>query len=140
MNTKEPPVTRDDIHYDPATGEVSLKREKFDRLMQFVRDLIDESQQGEDARDTARARQRRAEANSLATAYAQIIGEASRSVADWLDANPIQELSRRTRIPYATCYRIVNERLPKAKVDLDTLGKILRAVNPAYGQSANENL
>jgi hypothetical protein len=129
--SKELPLKKEDIHYDSTTGEVSMKREKFDRLMQFLRDTMEQAHGAENARDTARARQRRAETGGVASAYASIVDEANRSVVAWLDLNPIQELSRRTGIPYATCHRIVNERLPKAQVDVETLGRILRAVNPS---------
>src|SRR5258708_8209766 len=103
VRIKESPLKKEDIHYDSATGEVSMKREKFDRLMQYLRDTLEQAQGAENARDTARARQRRAEAGGVAAAYASIVDEANRSVVALLDLNPIQELSRRTGITYATC-------------------------------------
>lgn len=136
VKSKELPLKKEDIHYDPASGEVSIKREKFDRLMQFLRDTLEQAQAAENARDTARSRQRRAEAGSVVTAYADIVDEANRSVVAWLHQNPIQELSRRTGIPYATCHRIVNERLPKAQIEVETLGTILRAVHQEKAATA----
>jgi hypothetical protein len=125
MNLKVP-FDKSDVHYDASKGEVSLKREKFDELMRFVRDLLEETQETENERDTARARQKRSAA--AADQYAELLQDASRNVEQWLKSNSIQELSRRTEIPYATCHRIVNERLNSAEVTVGNLGKILKAI------------
>jgi hypothetical protein len=125
MNLKIP-FDKSDVHYDASKGEVSLKREKFDELMRFVRDLLEETRETENERDTARARQKRSAA--LADQYAELLQDASRSVERWLKSNSIQELSRRTEIPYATCHRIVSERLNSAEVTVGNLGKILKAM------------
>lgn len=125
MNLKVP-FDKSDVHYDTSKGEVSLKREKFDELMRFVRDLLEETQEMENERDTARARQKRSAA--AADQYAELLQDASRNVERWLKSNSIQELSRRTEIPYATCHRIVNERLNSAEVTVGNLGKILKAI------------
>ena len=125
MNLKVP-FDKSDVHYDTSKGEVSLKREKFDELMRFVRDLLEETQEMENERDTARARQKRSAA--AADQYAELLQDASRNVEQWVKSNSIQELSRRTEIPYATCHRIVNERLSSAQVTVGNLSKILKAI------------
>lgn len=129
MKTKQLPLKKNDVTYNAANREVSLKVEKFDELMKFIQELLEQSQSAENARDTARARQRRAEASTdVVAAYAQIVDEANRKVQSWVDENTIQELSRRSKIPYATCHRIVRERLPNAKIEVGTLGEILQVV------------
>jgi hypothetical protein len=62
------------------------------------------------------------------TAYAQIQAEANRNVEAWLSGNSIQELSRRTKIPYASCHRIIRERLRSGEVEVGALGKTLQVV------------
>src|SRR5271168_344370 len=129
MNTRQLPFEKSDIHYDPTKGEVSLKREKFDELIHFVRDLLEETQRAENERDTAHSRQRRAvDAASVTTAYADLVESANAGIRGWLQDNTIQELSRRTGIPYASCHRIVRERLGSAQITVDALGKILKVV------------
>ena len=129
MKSIKLPFEKKDVHYDVGKGEVSLKREKFDELIRFVRDLLEEAQEAENGRDTARSRQRRAEAAAdLLTTYAHLMVEADNSVRQWLTQNTIQELSRRSGIPYATCHRIVRERLQSGEVNLSMLGRILKAV------------
>jgi|SRR5579863_9249613 len=129
MNAKQLPFEKSDVHYDATKGEVSLKREKFDELIRFVRDLLKQTQQAENERDTARSRQRRsAEAADVATAYADLVENANVGIRGWLQNNTIQELSRRTGIPYASCHRIIRERLGSAQVSVDALGKILKVV------------
>jgi hypothetical protein len=128
MNLKLP-FGKKDVHYDSLKGEVSLKREKFDELMQFVRDLLEEAQGLENERDTARSRRRRAE--GAAQLYAELVEDANRGVEQWLEGNSIQELSRETGIPYATCHRMVRRQLGRAEITMDALGKILRVVAPA---------
>ena len=130
MNLKVP-FDKSDVHYDASKGEVSLKREKFDELMRFVRDLLQETQETENERDTARARQKRSVA--AADQYAELLQDANRNVEHWLKSNSIQELSRRTDIPYATCHRIVSERLSSAEVTVGNLGKILKAIGSSPG-------
>jgi predicted transcriptional regulator len=136
MNTKQLPFEKSDIHYDTTKGEVSLKREKFDELIRFVQDLLKEAEQTENERDTARSRQRRAaQTADVVTAYADFMEEANSGIQHWLENNTIQELSRRTGIPYASCYRIVRERLGSAQITVDTLGKILKVVGPSASNS-----
>ena len=130
MKTKQLPLKQNDVTYDSASRRVTLTPQKFDELMAFVQELLEERQMAENARDTARARQRRAEtAADVVTAYAEIVEEAAQRVHRWLDENTIQELSRRSRIPYASCHRIVRERLRSGQVEVGTLEKILRVVN-----------
>lgn len=139
MNLSKLPLSKDDVQYDAAKGEVSLRREKFDQLMRFVQGLMAEAQEAEDARDTARARLRRARVETnIVTAYASVVAEAKQKVRQWLDENTIQELVNRTKIPYATCYRIVHERLPQSKVDLATFGEILKVADEPAVQKSNE--
>src|SRR5271170_2802970 len=102
MNLKLP-LEKKDVHYDAVKGEVSLKRDKFDDLMHFVRDLLEEAQELENERDTARSRQKRAVAT--ADLYAELLDDANKGVERWLENNTIQQLSRETGIPYATCHR-----------------------------------
>lgn len=128
MNLKVP-FDKTDVQYDAGKGEVSLKREKFDELMLFVRGLVEEMQEMENERDTARARQKRSTA--AADRYTELLEEANRNVGHWLKSGSIQELSRLTGIPYATCHRIVSGRLKSAEVTVSNLGKILKAVGPA---------
>lgn len=129
MKSMNLPFDKKDVHYDASKGEVSLKREKFDELIRFVRDLLDQVQEAEDSRDTALSRQRRAEvAADLLTTYSHLTAEAGKCVQVWVEQNTIQELSRRSGIPYATCHRIVRERLQSGEVELGLLGKILKVV------------
>lgn len=128
MNLKVP-FDKADVQYDAGKGEVSLKREKFDELMRFVRSLVEEAQEMENERDTARARQKRSAA--AADRYTELLEEASRNVQHWLQSHSIQDLSRLTGIPYATCHRIVSERLKSAEVTVGNLGKILKVVGSA---------
>jgi len=128
MKTWKPPLDKKDVHYDAVRGEVSLKREKFDAMVQLIRDLLEETHQAENARDTALARRRRAETKAnVLSAYADVMEEANQAIQSWVDENTIQELSRRTQIPYATCHRIIRERLPKGQVETGTVQKILKA-------------
>jgi predicted transcriptional regulator len=71
----------------------------------------------------------------VVTAYADFMEEANSGIQHWLENNTIQELSRRTGIPYASCYRIVRERLGSAQITVDTLGKILKVVGPSASNS-----
>lgn len=128
MKTKLP-LKQSDVTYDPASRRVTLTPQKFDELIKFIQELLEQAQTAENARDTARSRQRRQEAAAdVVTAYAQILEEANRNVEAWLSANSIQELSRRTKIPYASCHRIIRERLRSGEVEVGALGKILQAV------------
>jgi CheY-like chemotaxis protein len=126
ISTMKMPFEKNDIQYDTVRGEVSLKREKFDDLIRFVRELLEATRDAENARDTARSRQRRAE--DLAGAYTRMVEQAIHSVKQWLHNNSIQELSRQSGIPYATCHRIVNGRLQSEEIEVATLGKILKVV------------
>jgi hypothetical protein len=136
MTPKKLPFESKDIHYDSVRGEVSLKREKFDNLIRFVQELLQESQEAENARDTARSRARRAEtAAEVVTAYVDVVDKANKTIRNWVGKNTIQELSRRSRIPYATCHRIVRERLQNAEVDVGTLEKMLQAVQSVEEQA-----
>lgn len=127
MKSWKLPLEKKDIHYDPLRGEVSLKREKFDGMIQFIRDLMEETQRTENARDTAVARRRRADAKARVwSAYADVMEDANQAIRDWVNDNTIQELSRRAQIPYATCHRIIRERLSSGQVDVDTMKKMLK--------------
>jgi hypothetical protein len=137
MKSRKLPFEKKDIHYDSVRGEVSLKREQFDALIRFVQELLLEAQENENARDTAISRGRSAEAAAnVVTAYADIVEKANKTIRNWVGRNTIQELSRRSGIPYASCHRIVRERLQSAEIDVGTLGKILRAVQPDVTEAA----
>ncbi len=132
------PLTKKDVLYDPQKQEVTLKREKFDRLVAFVQDLLDRVESAEDARDFATHRARRAEASAdILQALTTRVQESTAAIRHWLESHSIKELSELTGIPYATCHRIVNERLGTRNVEFHHLADMLKvAASGSSGASA----
>jgi hypothetical protein len=133
---KEFPVSRNDVRYNSDTQEVTLEREKFDALMQYVRGLGEQLAAAEDDRDIERYRVRRANASAKVVheILKDAISAASLSVSRWLEENSILELSRRTGISYPTCYRMVKERLGTGEMDVEALSTMVNAI--ASGEPA----
>jgi CheY-like chemotaxis protein len=133
MLGKDYPLTKDDIHYDPDKQEVTLKREKFDALIGFVKEMLANTNAVEDERDIASYRARKAEAtSSVFESLMEKVSEASGDVQAWL-ASPehtILDLSQRTGIPYATCHRIVRERIGTPELEVGHLAKLAKAIGP----------
>ena len=130
MLGKDFPVTKSDVHYNSETREVTLKREKYDALVEYIRGLVRQLAATEDERDIAQYRARRA--NMSERVVQQMLQDsvvaASQSVSQWLESHSIRELSKRTGISYATCYRIVNERMGTLQMDVGNLSKFVDAV------------
>jgi CheY-like chemotaxis protein len=125
------PIKKDDIRYDPSSQEVTLKREKFDAFVKYVRELEEKLEASEDARDVANYRARKAENTSdVFQALNEDVLEGTTAVREWLGSSrhTIRELSLRTKIPYATCHRIVNERLGTPNVEIGHLRKMISVV------------
>lgn len=118
------PFEKKDVHYDSGKKEVSLSVEKFDALVKFIQDLLHRVEEAEDRAGIFRYHAREAQASTsvLQSAFEKIRGE----VSEWLASDhTIQELADRAGIPYATCYRIVKERLAKgSSADTGDLQKI----------------
>jgi hypothetical protein len=123
------PFAKKDLHYDPARKEVSLSVENFDALVKFMQELVDRAETAEDNAGVFRYRLRESQATAgiLAAAFEQVKDQ----LRGWLAAShTIRELATRTGIPYATCYRIVKERLEKNEsVDSGDLQKIAAVMN-----------
>jgi len=133
MLGKDYPLTKDDIRYDPEKQEVTLKREKFDALIGFVKEMLAKTDAVEDERDIAGYRARKAEATSTVfEGLMEKVREVSGDVEAWLSApqHTILDLSQRTGIPYATCHRIVTERIRTPEVEVGHLAKLAKAIEP----------
>lgn len=132
MIKEEFPIQKSDVHYDPASQEVTLKREKFDALVKYAQGLLEKLEAAEDSRDLQRYRTRRAERTAdVLQGLTEDVLQGTAAVREWL-ASPthtISELSDRTGIPYATCHRIVNERLGTPNVEVGHLKKLVAAVS-----------
>ena len=130
------PFDKKDVHYDSDRREIFLSVEKFDALVKFMQDLVRRAEDAEDAAGVFRNRMRENEASAgvLQSAFEKVRDQ----VRDWLaDEHTIQELAERAGIPYATCYRIVKDRLEKGVgADTGDLQKIEAVVsedlNKAY--------
>jgi len=132
MKSRPFPLDKSDIRYDPSSEEVSVKREKFDALVRFVQALEEKLEAAEDARDVATYRARKAgKTSDVLQALTEDVLKGTAAVREWLGSrnHTIRELSTRTGIPYATCYRIVNERLGTPNVEIGHLNKMLSAVS-----------
>jgi len=130
--TKTFPLDKSDIHYDPSSEEVSMKREKFDALAKYVQALEEKLEAAEDARDVAKYRARKAgKTADVLQALTEDVLKGTAAVRGWLRSprHTIQGLSKRTGIPYATCHRIVNERLGTPNVEVGDLKKMVSAVS-----------
>lgn len=137
-NTKFP-LEKSDIHYDPTTEEVSLKRDKFDAFVKYAGGLLEELESAEDAADFADFQARKAEKTSnLLQALLEDVAHGTAAIRRWLDSpnHSIRELSEKTGIPYATCYRIVNERLGTQDVEIGELNKMIAVVLPSTQEMA----
>jgi ATP/maltotriose-dependent transcriptional regulator MalT len=125
------PIDKSDIHYDPASQEVTLQREKFDALVRYTQSLLEELEKSEDQRDLAQFRARKAEATAnVLQALTEDVTQGTAAVRDWLasPSHSINELSERTGIPYATCHRVINERLGTPDMQIGQLHKILASI------------
>ncbi len=109
-----------------------MKREKFDAFVKYVQALEEKLEAAEDARDVATYRARKAGRTAdVLQALTEDIGRGTKAVREWLDSpgHTILELSTRTGIPYATCHRIVNDRLGTPNVEIGHLKKMVSAVS-----------
>lgn len=129
--TKIFPLEKGDIQYNPTSEEVSIKREKFDVFVKYVQELQEKLEAAEDARDVAQYRARKAgKTADVLEALTEDILQGTDAVREWLaSGHTLQELSARTGIPYATCHRIVNERLGTPNVEIGYLQKMIAAVS-----------
>lgn len=130
--TKTLPLEKGDIHYDPSSEEVSIKREKFDAFVKYVQTLEEKLEAAEDARDAAQYRARKAgKTADLLEALTEDVLAGTAAIRDWLSSpgHTLQELSERTGIPYATCHRIVNERLGTGGLEFGYLQRMLSSVS-----------
>jgi CheY-like chemotaxis protein len=125
------PLEKSDIHYDPASDEVSIKRGKFEAFVGHVRGLEERLEAAEDARDVAQYRARKAgKTADVLQALTDDVLKGTAAVRNWLTAgHTLQELSERTKIPYATCHRIVNERFGTPNLEIGYLEKMISAVS-----------
>ena len=124
------PLEKADIQYNPTSEEVSLKREKFDAFVRYVQELQERLEAAEDERDVAQYRARKeGKTADLLQALTEDVFQGTSAVRGWLaSGHTLQELSTRTGIPYATCHRIVNERLGTPNVEIGHLQKMIAAV------------
>lgn len=130
--TKTFPLDKSDIHYDSGSEEVSMKREKFHAFVKYVQELEEKLEAAEDARDVAKYRARKAGKTADALqALTEDVLKGTAAVREWLrsPSHTILDLSKRTGIPYATCHRIVNERLGTPNVEIGHLKKMVSAVS-----------
>jgi hypothetical protein len=123
------PFDKNDVRYDAARKEVSLSVQKFDALVHFIQALLQRIESAEDLEGVLRYRLNEFDAeNSLLQSVFQKV---RKDVSAWLGSeHTIRELANRTGIPYATCYRIVKDRLEKGEsVDTGNLVKIEAVVS-----------
>jgi len=132
------PFDKKDVHYDASKKEISLSVEKFDALVKFIQELVDRVETAEENAGVSRYRMKEAQATAgvLAAAFEQVKGD----LREWLGASHnIRELAIRTGIPYATCYRIVKERMENDEsVDSGDLQKIASVLNEDLRKSQAE--
>jgi hypothetical protein len=129
MNTTLP-ITKKDIQYSSENNEVTLKREKFDELMGFLRDALVELETARDEQHLAQFEARRfAAAESISSVILDDLEAGTNAISKWASEHSIQELSQKTGIPYATCHRIVMTGLPKKNVRLKDYAKLVKAVS-----------
>jgi CheY-like chemotaxis protein len=132
VTAREFPLEKGDIQYNPTSEEVSIKREKFDAFVKYVQELQDRLETAEDARDVAQYRARKeGKTADVLQALTEDIAESTAAVRSWLGSpgHTLQELSERTGIPYATCHRIINERLGTPNVEIGHLQRMVAAVS-----------
>jgi CheY-like chemotaxis protein len=132
MTSKTFPLDKSDIHYDPSSEDVSIKREKFDAFVKYVQALEEKLEAAEDERDVAKYRARKAgKTADVLQALTEDVVKGTAAVREWLGSpsHTLLELSTRTGIPYATCHRIVNERLGTPNIEIGHLKKMVLAVS-----------
>jgi CheY-like chemotaxis protein len=130
--TKAFPLDKSEIHYNPSSEEVTIKREKFDGFVKYIQALEEKLEAAEDARDVAQYRARKAgKTGDVLQALTEDVLKGTAAVREWLrsPSHSIMDLSARTGIPYATCHRIVNERLGTPNVQIGHLKKMVSAVS-----------
>jgi CheY-like chemotaxis protein len=129
--TKTFPLEKSDVQYNPTSEEVFMKREKFDAFVKYVQELEEKLEAAEDARDVAQYRAHKAgKTADVLQALTEDVLQGTEAVRDWLaSGHTLQELSARTGIPYATCHRIVNERLGTPNVEIGHLEKMISAIS-----------
>jgi CheY-like chemotaxis protein len=129
MLDKPFPIGKDDVKYNAQSQEVSLKREKFDELIKYISELTAEAEEADHARAAAQYRQRRASAsNTILEQVLLGLAAGSKAIREWVDEHSIKKLSERTGIPYATCHRLVTERLGNSKLSIKDLVTMLSKV------------
>jgi chromosome condensin MukBEF ATPase and DNA-binding subunit MukB len=118
------PFDKNDVKYDAAKKEVSLSIEKFDALVHFIQDLLGRIERAEDTESILDYRLE--EMNAENSVLQAVFQKVRKDVGAWLGSeHTIRELANRTGIPYATCHRIVKDRLEKGEsVDTGDLMKI----------------
>ncbi len=123
------PIEKSDIRW--GKDEVTMKRAKFTALIKHLQEVSQRLVEAEDELSFQRhdARQAETEANVFLGLSASL-SETEAGIRRWLKnpKNSIQELRRRTGIPYATCHRIITERLATAQVETGQLKKLARAI------------
>ena len=140
------PFDKNDVRYDAARKEVSLSVQKFDALVHFIQALLQRIESAEDLEGVLRYRLNEFDAeNSLLQSVFQKV---RKDVSAWLGSEHTSYLawtwnadfncasgpglisSYDGTIPYATCYRIVKDRLEKGEsVDTGNLVKIEAVVS-----------
>ncbi|HKT46620.1 MAG TPA: helix-turn-helix transcriptional regulator [Candidatus Acidoferrales bacterium] len=123
------PIEKEDIRW--GAKEVTMERGKFEALLHYLQDVSERLVQAEDELSFQRHDTRKAEkAADVFLGLSASLSETKQAIQKWLDdpKNSIQELSRRTGIPYATCHRIVTERLEDARIETGQLQKLAKAV------------
>ncbi len=129
VNQREFPIEKSDIHW--GTEEVTMERDKFEALIGYLQDVSQRLVEAEDELSFQRYDTRKAEkAADVFLGLSASLSETEEGIQRWLadPKNSIQELSRRTEIPYATCHRIVTERLADARIETGQLKKLAKAI------------
>jgi CheY-like chemotaxis protein len=98
--------------------------------VKYVQDLQERLEAAEDARDVAQYRARKeSKTADVLEALQEDVVTGTTAVRDWLaSGHTLQELSERTAIPYATCHRIVKERLGSPNLEVGHLQRMVSAV------------
>lgn len=129
LTETEFPIEKSDIHW--GKDEVTMKREKFTALIKHLQEVSQKLVEAEDELSFQQYDTQQAEnAANVFVGLSASLSETEAGIQRWLEnpKNSIQELSRRTGIPYATCHRIVTERLATAQVETGQLKKLARAI------------
>lgn len=129
--TADFPLRKEDIQYDPQREEVTVPRGKFDAFVRYVQALEEKLEAAEDERDVAEYRAQKAgKTADVLSLLIQNVEKATVAIRQWLEApgHSLMELAERSRIPYATAHRIVNERLGTPKIEMGYLQSMVAAV------------